>query len=207
MKIQLNMESKYTTSLVIVQILLWHCRCNAMPTMGMGMGMGMGGMGGMAPCGTMAECRVIMDLFEAGAGEHLVQRQVTLTENGYKSNTTSMNASIVNLLHTHVQSMEERVKTDNPINTRDPLFAALFEHTKDITLKVNYTSYGVEVEETGANDCTTALLQEHAGVVSKFVTVGMEEMMEFHKVPTKCPGLIATSYSNNNMMQKPHNHP
>ena len=142
------------------------------------------------PCGTAAECHVIQSLFwEACGSEHkgTLRRNVTLTQKGYVARTTSANATIAALLKSHVASMQQRVHTKRPLNTWDPLYAAIFNHSQDIAISATNLTDGVEVAETGKTECATAITHAHAGVVTDFVKEAMMAMMTEHKVPPACP--------------------
>lgn len=144
------------------------------------------------PCGTHDECLVIFHLFsECGPDRKgVINRNVQLTDEGYTARTTSDNATVAALLQSHVEHMRVRVRDHRPMNTWDPLFAALFNASTrgelDVVTK-NLTD-GVFVNETGRTPCSVAVLQEHSGEVSKFVTRGIAEMRgPAHPVPAMCP--------------------
>lgn len=136
------------------------------------------------PCGDAAECAVIQALF---AARKQVVRHVTVNADGYTATTTSANATIARLLHTHIGMMQARLDTDRPINARDPLFKALFANHKSIDVVFANISDGVTASERGANRCGVDITHEHAKIVSGFVDIGMKEMMETHPVPASCP--------------------
>ena len=83
--------------------------------------------------------------------------------------------------------MSCRLVENRPINARDPLYAAIFNHSHELTVTVTNLTDGVHVVEDGHTACATQLTQEHAGVVDLFTTRGMVEMQKLHKVPAACP--------------------
>ena len=148
------------------------------------------------PCGTAAECHVIQTLFWEACGPDnngTIQRVVQHTGTGYIARTTSNNVTIAALLQQHVESMRLRVNEGRPMDTWDPLYASIFNHTANLTIQVaNLTSgdgapVGVHVTESGATPCATAIAHEHSAVVDGFIARGMKEMMEGHNAPKACP--------------------
>lgn len=74
------------------------------------------------------------------------------------------------------------------MNTWDPLFAALFNNTKNITIKVTNVTGGVFVSESATLACPRAIAVVHSGVVDRFVSIGIAEMQgPAHPVPPMCP--------------------
>ena len=65
----------------------------------------------------------------------------------------------------------------------DPLYVAVFDHAKTITLKVEKIPTGVRVTETSTDPAVTAVIRAHAKVVSGFVDRGFEESSKEHPVP------------------------
>lgn len=139
--------------------------------------------GGM--CDDAASCNSIHALFGAAmAGK--IERAVEKTPAGYIAVTTSADASTVARLHSHVEAMRRRVHDGRSINTRDPLFAAIFREGA-VTLRVTNRTDGVRVEEVATSECAIALAHAHADVVSGFASRGMAEAMRSHAVPGECP--------------------
>ena len=58
--------------------------------------------------------------------------------------------------------MRRRVEQSRPMNTWDPLYEAIFNNSKSITLLSKNLTNGVIVEEMGANLCVTKLIQQHS---------------------------------------------
>jgi len=76
--------------------------------------------------------------------------------------------------------MYARLKDKQPINPRDPLFAALFENADKIHVKMEDTPKGITVTETSEDAAVVSLVRRHADVVSLFLKNGMPEMMRTH---------------------------
>ena len=68
----------------------------------------------------------------------------------------------------------------------DPLFAAVHNHGKGITLDWDPTEFGVSVTHSGTTSCAAALVMEHSAVVSGFVDRGRAEASQSHGVPLAC---------------------
>jgi hypothetical protein len=142
-----------------------------------------------SPCGTHEECVVIQTLFfqACGPDHKQVNRTVNLTTSGYEATTTSPNKTVALLLQRHVESMRRRLVENRPINNWDPLYAAIFSHSENLSVHVTNLTDGVHVIESGSTDCATSIAQAHAGVVDLFTTEGMTEMQRAHQVPAACP--------------------
>ena len=142
------------------------------------------------PCGTHKECVIIDALFlqACGPNHSVINRNVTLSEQGYTALTTSENLTVAAWLQEHAESMRMRVLQKRPINTWDGFYASIFNNSEDIHIATRNISTGVVVTETGTSSCARDLLHEHAAEVSRFVTRGMPEMAgPAHPVPTSCP--------------------
>lgn len=105
---------------------------------------------------------------------------------GIIAETWSDDPQMAEWIKEHVAAMKERVETNNPIRQGDPLFAAVFEHTSELVLEVEYTEKGVLVVENGTTSCASALVKAHAAVVSAFIEKGQEETQSKHAVPEAC---------------------
>ncbi len=109
-----------------------------------------------------------------------IRRTVAQIPGGVRATTESDDPAVVAQLREHVQSMYARLKEDRPINTRDPLFAAVFENADKIKVEIENTPKGLTVTETSADPKVVALVRRHAEVVSLFIANGMQEMMRSH---------------------------
>ncbi len=123
---------------------------------------------------------VIQDLLDQGS---LIQRKVTLIEDGVETLTESENPELAVKIKEHVHAMHRRVVDVRPIRMRDPLFAAIFENAEAISMQITETEKGVRVIETSPHPYVVKLIQEHARVVSNFVKFGHSEAMKNHSVP------------------------
>lgn len=113
----------------------------------------------------------------------LIQRKVTLIEDGVETLTESDNPQVAAKIKEHVHAMHGRVEDVRPIRMRDPLFAAIFENAEAISMQITETEKGVRVVETSSHPYVVKLIQEHAKVVSNFVKYGHSEAMKNHSVP------------------------
>ena len=109
-----------------------------------------------------------------------IRRTVTQVPGGVRTTTESDDPAVVEQLREHVQAMYARLKEGRPINARDPLFAALFEHADKIKFRTENTAKGITVTETSDDPEVVGLIRRHAEVVSKFIANGMPEMMRTH---------------------------
>jgi hypothetical protein len=141
---------------------------------------GRGGMcgGGMGPGGDhRGDMMGIHALF---ARRDAIRRTVTQIPGGVRATTESDDPAVAAQLREHVQSMYARLKEKRPINTRDPLFAAIFENADKIHVQTEDTPKGITVTETSADPKVVSLVRRHAEVVSSFIANGMQEMMRSH---------------------------
>jgi hypothetical protein len=137
-----------------------------------------GGGRGMGPGGGHAgDMRGIHALF---ANRDQIHRTVTQIPGGVRTTTEADDPAVVAQLREHVQSMYARLEEGRPINARDPLFAALFEHADKIKFRTEDTPKGITVTETSDDPEVVGLIRRHAEVVSKFIANGMPEMMRTH---------------------------
>jgi hypothetical protein len=142
---------------------------------GMMQGMGPGMMGMGHDSDTMAELRVIHELF---VNHDQIARAVTNLPDGIRTVTESEDPWIAQLLKDHVASMRQRVDAGNdpglPIES-DALHA-IFQNYDKIETNVETTEKGVVVVQTSTDPETVAVLQRHASEVTNFVTDGMAAM-------------------------------
>ena len=141
--------------------------------MGMGPGPGHGGDG----AGHGADMMGIHFLF---AHRDEIRRTVVQIPDGVRTTTEADDPAVTAQLQEHVRAMYARLKDGRPINTRDPLFAALFKNADKIDVKIEPTAHGLTVTETSKDANVTRLIRRHAEVVSLFIANGMHEMMQSH---------------------------
>jgi hypothetical protein len=109
-----------------------------------------------------------------------ITRKVSPLDNGIESVTESDDPVLVGKLREHVESMHRRLLEGKAIHRRDPLFAAIFDHAKEIELKVEPTEKGLRVVETSSNPDVVKLIQQHAQTVTFFLENGREEVRRDH---------------------------
>jgi hypothetical protein len=143
---------------------------HACPGMGTEHGGGMGG-------GHGADMMGVHFLF---AHRDAIKRTVTEIPGGVRTVTETDEPEVAAQLQEHVQAMYARLKDGRPINTRDPLFAALFRNADRIDVRIEKTAKGLRVTETSADPAVVKLIRRHAEVVSLFLANGMQEMMRSH---------------------------
>jgi hypothetical protein len=146
-----------------------------------GSGMGGGMMGGGEGGGNSEEMVIIGYLFDHHTE---IDRTVSQDSNGViHSNTRSDTVQVSDWIKLHVSQMVDLVEQNLVIRPWDPVFAALFQHSNEVITTVSETSDGVAVSEEGLTECGKSLAELHSEVVSKFVSLGMEEAMNTHQVP------------------------
>jgi hypothetical protein len=99
--------------------------------------------------------------------------------------TESDDPQVAAKIQEHVQAMHVRIKENQPIHRRDPLFDMLFRHSDKIEMKFEKTDKGMKVIETSADPYVVKLIQAHAKVVSRFVKNGFDEAHRNHEVPSR----------------------
>ena len=144
---------------------------------GRGMGMGPGSGHGGDASGHGADMMGIHFLF---AHRNEIRRTVVQIPGGVRTTTESDDPAVAAQLQEHVRAMYAHLKDGRPINTRDPLFAALFENADKIDVKLEPAARGLTVTETSKDANVTKLIRRHAEVVGLFIANGMHEMMQSH---------------------------
>jgi hypothetical protein len=139
---------------------------------------GMCGGRGMGPGGGRGGD--MMQIHALFARRNQIRRTVTQIPGGVRATTESDDPAVAAQLRDHVQSMYARLRDARPINTRDPLFAALFKNADKIKVKMEDTPKGIIVTETSDDPAVVSLIRRHADVVSLFIENGMPEMMRGH---------------------------
>ena len=124
------------------------------------------------------------------ANHEKIRRTVKLRDDGVETLTEADDPEVTAKIQEHVAAMDERVKQGRPIHLRDPLFAELFRHTKQIELRFNKTDKGVKVLETSKDPYVAKLIQAHAQVLDLFVKNGFSEARQNHN-PVTSSGLAS----------------
>jgi hypothetical protein len=144
---------------------------------------GRGFRGGRGPDAAFAHDR---DTFHYLLERHAaIEREVINLPNGVATITRSDDAEVAAKIQDHVAAMHERIKEVRPIRMRDPLFALLFRHAKQVRMGVENVPGGVKVWEVSDDPYTIQLIQAHAKVVSKFVERGFAEAPLNHEPPAR----------------------
>lgn len=126
---------------------------------------------------------------------HSITRQIKDLENGVETLTESDDPEVADKIKEHVHWMSVRIKDENPIRMRDPLFREIFKHAEEIKISHVDTEKGVKVIETSSNPYVAKLIQEHARVVSKFVAAGHAEARKNHPVPERLSDTVEPTSS------------
>lgn len=113
-----------------------------------------------------------------------IRRTVKPLANGVETLTESDSPAVAKKIQEHVDAMHKRVTEGRGIHLRDPLFAELFRHHRQITMAVVKTEKGAKVTETSSDPHVAKLIQAHAEVVSRFIENGYEEVHRNHAVPS-----------------------
>jgi hypothetical protein len=149
---------------------------HGMMNRGMGgmMGPGMAGpmMGMSHDSATMAQLRVIHELF---VNHDRIKRTVTNIPDGIRTETTSDDPQVAQWIKTHVAEMGQRVAAgDDPgLPIESDALHAIFRNKDKIRTSVETIANGVVVVQTSTDPATVAALQEHASQVTEFVKGGM----------------------------------
>lgn len=110
----------------------------------------------------------------------LFEREVTETENGYTSKTTSNDPSAVKLLQSHVGQMEERLASGRMVRGWDPAYVEFVEHYSDIDIRIENLENGISITAIGKTPEAIEIARNHAGIVSKFIQLGWKEHDKSH---------------------------
>ena len=103
------------------------------------------------------------------------QRQLTPTEDGYISKTTSTDPKAVELIQAHVEQMESRLKDGLMVRSWDPAYVEFVEHYEDIDIQITKLENGISIVARGKTKEAIAVARNHAGIISKFIDRGWKE--------------------------------
>lgn len=132
------------------------------------------------------------NIFHELLGQHgEIERTVTETPNGVRTQTTSDNAEVAAKIRDHVDAMKKRIEGGSPVRRWDPLFNAIFANADKVQMQLKEIPGGVEVVEFSDDPKVVALIQAHAKVVSGFVDSGFEEAEQAHPVPDDKQAAVA----------------
>jgi len=107
-------------------------------------------------------------------------REVTETEQGYISRTTSDDPQAVRLLQTHVKQMEGRLKDGLMVRGWDPAYVEFVNHYDDIDIRITNIENGISIVATGKTPEAREVARNHAGIISKFINHGWAEHDKTH---------------------------
>ena len=108
------------------------------------------------------------------------QREVTRTDEGYISKTTSDDPKAVQLLQTHVKQMEGRLKEGLMVRSWDPAYVEFVNHYDAIDIQITNIKNGISIVATGKTEAARAVARNHAGIISKFIDHGWTEHDKTH---------------------------
>jgi len=103
-----------------------------------------------------------------------IRRTVTLTDDGYVSTTESSDSSVARALREHVTQMEKRLESGLMVRRWDPAFAEYVQHWDDIVHFMVPTNGGLSMTVHGKTPEAIKVAQNHAEIVTDFVTNGWE---------------------------------
>jgi hypothetical protein len=107
---------------------------------------------------------------------NLFEREVTETENGYTSKTTSKDPQAVKLLQSHVKQMEERLSGGKMVRGWDPAYVEFVRHYEDIEIRIENLENGISITAIGKSQEAIEIARN----VSKFIRHGWEEHDKTH---------------------------
>ena len=94
------------------------------------------------------------------------QREVTHTEDGYISRTTSEDPAAVDLLQAHVKQMEARLKDGLRVRSWDPAYVEFVNHYDDIDIRITNITKGLSIVAVGKTEEAKEVARNHAGIRS-----------------------------------------
>lgn len=153
---------------------------------GRGRGMGRGFQGGRGPGARVgnfqADMRTIHTMFD---NREKIRRSVMMLPDGAESLTESDDEKLAAMLKEHVPNMDARVLGNAPLPpmTFHPVFVSLIEHADDYTLDYEETDKGVKVAYQSDDPYVVMLVQEHAKLVSRFLSEGHDVIHAEYELP------------------------
>ncbi|MDG2168190.1 MAG: hypothetical protein P8L44_09730 [Opitutales bacterium] len=108
------------------------------------------------------------------------QREVTETETGYVSRTTSDDPEAVQLIQTHVKQMEGRLKQGLMVRHWDPAYLEFVNYYDDIDIQITNIEKGISIVAIGKTKEAIEVARNHAGIISKFMDHGWKEHDKTH---------------------------
>lgn len=108
------------------------------------------------------------------------QREVTPTEEGYTSITTSDDPAAVKLLQSHVKQMEGRLKDGMMVRGWDPAYVEFVNYYDDIDIQITNIDKGISIVAIGKTEEAKEVARNHAGIIGKFIDHGWAEHDKTH---------------------------
>ncbi|MCP5539958.1 MAG: hypothetical protein H7A53_03195 [Akkermansiaceae bacterium] len=118
-------------------------------------------------------------LFDAHAE---LDRSVTLTEDGYRAETTSENPEVAATIQRHVREMRDRLDDGFSVRHWDPAFVEFRQYYDQLETAIEEIPGGVRVVVKGKTPEAAKVAQNHAKIISGFVAKGSEQMHQTHPV-------------------------
>ena len=119
-------------------------------------------------------------IHELLAAHSKIKREVTVTDDGYKSTTTSEDQEVAKVLQRHVGQMEARMKKGLMVRRWDPAYVEFVNHYKDMEITLTKIDNGVSVVAKGKTEAAKKVARNHAGIITKLVANGMDEAHKAH---------------------------
>lgn len=113
-----------------------------------------------------------------------LRREVTLLDDGYAASTTTVNKELAEKLKQHVAYMKKRLGSGAMVRRWDPAFVELVEFHDQITAEISDLENGIRVVVVGKTPDAIKVAQNHARIVTGFVTNGPDAVHERHEPVT-----------------------
>ena len=120
-----------------------------------------------------------------------ITRTVTLTEDGYVSTTESSDSAVGRILREHVFEMQSRLESGLMVRRWDPAFAEYAAHFEHIDHTLTPTPNGLSIRVRGKNAEAVKVAQNHAEIVTDFVTNGWEGHNRTHPTALEASETVA----------------
>jgi len=126
---------------------------------------------------------------------HLLQREVTLLDNGFTATTTSNDPAIVRTLQVHVSDMKARFAKGRGIRSWDKVYALLFAYRDQINVDYQMRPNGVTSIVTTDHAQLVEALHAHAHAVSGFIAQGRQGAGESYPISEALEKLLDDAYN------------
>jgi hypothetical protein len=144
-----------------------------------------GGGGGGNGFGRSEEMGIIQNLIANRADINRTVQDLGAGE--FQTETTSERPEVAGWIQEHVQQMLELVYSGRKIRKWDPLFDVMFDRISELDTEVRTVDDGVIANLQGVTPCGgVSLVEAQAYLVSKFISIGRQELHAAHEVPEEC---------------------